>query len=644
MKKKKGLIFGLSILIVLVGIISCFTIKVDNTYALENEIYEGFSGLYLATENATASIGENIYVDLSLDRYMWDDTLSMYFKSTTSGDEFNVFLKNIDLGNPYIIVPNTAKVGETYELTKFYLYTNGDNGFGYGAGPEFVTNENDHHQNNSYVDLGNKKYITIVEKEQEEVNEIQLNSFRLKDSGVFVGENVYVSLKYTGEVSSMYLTLRHAETAQEYNRSIEKVGEDYRFKTDGAISLVPGNYELINMSLCDESSKCVLYTSSTYGIGDKLFDFGDDLAVWEKELAAETSFKLAAVNLNTFEAVVGDKVEVDVNANKDIYSALLVFYDNTNDTTFSAYVKNLKGHPYFMLPSTATAGNYRLQTVIIQDSEGNNQVVNVPEFEGKSYTDENGIFYETIELTVKEDTIENKDSLVFNNEDYNDLILKKIDSLNETAVITVICDNSPIVSGSLFEAIAETRKTLILKYGDTEWVFNGTDIENPKFIDVSILITSIKDSDFSDSNITDKISKDDTSVLNFASNGILPGKVLIRLNSTELDSKFGNADIFVYYYNDKDDSLIKVALEVQKIEGYYEFYINHNSKYILTTKALSENVVSNDDSLLKLNKTYIIDIEEDNYNNDYNNIILIGLSAIVLVILVYFIIRLRKNK
>lgn len=169
MKKRKNLICGLSILILLVGIISCFTIKVDNTYALENEIYEGFQGLYLTEENTIASIGDNVYFDLSLDRYMWDDTIEMYFKSTLSGDEFNVFLKNIDSGNPYIIIPNTVKVGESYELTKFYLYTNGDNGFGYGAGPEFVTNENDHHQNNTYVDLGMKKYINIAEKNKEKL-------------------------------------------------------------------------------------------------------------------------------------------------------------------------------------------------------------------------------------------------------------------------------------------------------------------------------------------------------------------------------------------------------------------------------------------------------------------------------------------
>ena len=30
-----------------------------------------------------------------------------------------------------------------------------------------------------------------------------------------------------------------------------------------------------------------------------------------------------------------------------------------------------------------------------------------------------------------------------------------------------------------------------------------------------------------------------------------------------------------------EDKIFKVALEVQKIEGYYEFYINHNSLLFL---------------------------------------------------------------
>lgn len=289
--KKKLIILGL--IVIFVGCWFYLTTQLKEAYAIKDEIYEGFYGLYITEESPSVGVGDIVYVDLYLDRYMWDDILVMQFKSTSSEDKFNVYLKDIDIGKPYFIIPDTAIAGETYELKSFYLYTNDDNGFGYGAGPGFFTNENDLNEYDTYVDLGNKKYVSIIEKDIVEQKNISLTNFHFKD----------------------------------------------------------------------------------------------------------------------------------------------------------------------------------------------------------------------------------------------------------------------------------------------------------------------------------------ISVLTFAKNGVLPGKVLIRLNSSELDSKFNNKNIFVYCYNSEESSLMEVALEVQNIKGYYEFYINHNSTYILSKIKLDNSIVSNDDSFLKINNNYDRNVNDNNSISKLNIII-----------------------
>lgn len=42
-------------------------------------------------------------------------------------------------------------------------------------------------------------------------------------------------------------------------------------------------------------------------------------------------------------------------------------------------------------------------------------------------------------------------------------------------------------------------------------------------------------------------------------------------------------------------------MEIQKNDGFYEFYINHNSKYIVSSKKIKSKVVSDSAEMLALN-------------------------------------------
>ena len=47
-------------------------------------------------------------------------------------------------------------------------------------------------------------------------------------------------------------------------------------------------------------------------------------------------------------------------------------------------------------------------------------------------------------------------------------------------------------------------------------------------------------------------------------------------------------------------------MEIQANNSFYEFYINHNSKYILTTEEVNETVVDEDLDMLALNHQLVI--------------------------------------
>lgn len=146
-------------------------------------------------------------------------------------------------------------------------------------------------------------------------------------------------------------------------------------------------------------------------------------------------------------------------------------------------------------------------------------------------------------------------------------------------------------------AIKGSNKTLIINNGANSWVFNGEDILYPKDIDVSTsIIATITNLN---SNVIGK-----GIILNYADNGILPGKALVRIKATsQLIKKLGSL-VNVYYYDEDTSKLAKVAMNIRLTDdNYYEFYINHNSKYVLTNKVVDTSYTTKDDSVLVLNKS-----------------------------------------
>lgn len=148
-----------------------------------------------------------------------------------------------------------------------------------------------------------------------------------------------------------------------------------------------------------------------------------------------------------------------------------------------------------------------------------------------------------------------------------------------------------------------TEKATGLSYS---WSFDKDKIGNKISLDFNIDFESTKKEEI------DNISGDmDKIYLSFNHHGTLPSNAKIKVN---VSSKFKDGDkLYLYYYNEITGNAEFVENNIEVIDGYAEFEINHCSEYFLTGA-----------------------IVNDATNNPKNlNHIIIGLVVVVLGLMAY---------
>ena len=120
-----------------------------------------------------------------------------------------------------------------------------------------------------------------------------------------------------------------------------------------------------------------------------------------------------------------------------------------------------------------------------------------------------------------------------------DNTLKNMDE-GQTAVVRVTTTN--VAPAEVFEAIKGEDKNVVFDEDGIQWVFNGQNIsdENIKDIDLSVDIENSED-------LTDLGYEEGSTgtILDFAPNGVLPGKCVVRLKSDYISDKY-NLDSELY--------------------------------------------------------------------------------------------------
>ena len=481
--------------------------------------------------------------------------------------------------NPYFIMPSNVIAGEEYGMGVIELiYSDGTKKT---LGMQQLSNGN----------------IKVKAKESAVIVSIRL----VGNTEVTSEDTLNFDLKTSQEIifASMIIREKNNEYGQGYYLSITEedqqveISEIARLAIDSTIH--PGDYYVSDIYLWQNgangnSSECVAhYSKNPVDEAEKYLQFNLEFTIKSttNQENSENQESLSPITLKSETAKINDKVYVDLNSNEKYSQVMLSFTNNEADHTMIVYLKDLNTNPYFIVPFTTVKGTYDLKYMIFKNQDGE-------KVHYRKDGELEGIRHFDFDCTIKiEEEKSDSGLLVLENDKITNDIIQKIAEQEENIFIEIYAENKPVIDSSVFEAIKGANKTISIIYDNVEWIFNGRNIVEAKTIDVSVSISDL-------ANELDNVSNDGI-MIDFANNGNLPGKCLIRIKSDDLkilDNKNAN----VYYFNETENNFNKVAMQIiASGDGYYEFYINHNSKYIMTLGEINPEYVSSDMSDLELN-------------------------------------------
>jgi len=458
-------------------------------------------------------------------------------------------------------------------------------------------------------------------------NILYLQSFELSTLSAKKGDKVNITLSTTGSKNSgASIVFKNNSNGLTFTASVKSIGNKPYIVIPDNVSI--GKYDVVEVMLVGTNSDNSTFSRRWSSI-DKNADYSTDFTnksitivtneSEQTDLGQQTKITLENIALKSSEANVNDKVNVDIKTNIPATSIKLTF-NGDNGRIMVVYVKSLEGNSYFEVPSTTIEGNYNLVSAVI--SSDNSTIIY--SIDGSVQGSERFTF----NSVLKVNSIKEQNKFVYNNEDLTNDIIRELYNNKGDVTININADTNPIINDELFNAVKGTNKKLIISYNDNQLIFNGKDILNSKSIDVSINSQLIKN----DSDIS-KLVKDGI-VLDFASNGNLPGKALARIKITEqMKNKFGNDVVHVYYYNEEYDKFNEIVTDIKSTnDGYYEFKIDHNSRYILVNEKLdAELLVDKDDNVVNFQKS------------DKVNLLLIGLGILLIIAVSVIIVFVKRN-
>ncbi|ADL51208.1 glycosyl hydrolase 53 family protein [Clostridium cellulovorans] len=224
-------------------------------------------------------------------------------------------------------------------------------------------------------------------------------------------------------------------------------------------------------------------------------------------------------------------------------------------------------------------------------------------------------------------------------------VLNAVKNAGEKSTVMVDVSSNKEISKEIFAAIQGQDKTVTFVQDGVQWSFNGKDItEEIKAIDMTVVVDSLTDTKSANKDgISKLVGDNDTLVISFAENGVLPGKATVRvkLDSAWLQGKDTN-NLSIYYYNETTGKaeLIAEGLKVDA-DGYVQFEITHNSDYFVVDKQIADTVTVVTDSNSTSNVSTVV-LPQTGSQIDYT--VLMSIGALVLLCGVAMIGLRRKSK
>ena len=159
-----------------------------------------------------------------------------------------------------------------------------------------------------------------------------------------------------------------------------------------------------------------------------------------------------------------------------------------------------------------------------------------------SVTDANNCTYSTEALPCSWSVGHESEGIAVETTLNNPNLVDTLKNMNEGQTAVVRTTTVKVAPAEVFEAIKGEDKNIVFDEDGIQWVFNGKNIsdENIKDVDLSVDIENSED-------LTDLGYEEGSSgtILDFASNGVLPGKCNVRLKSDYISDKY-NLDSELY--------------------------------------------------------------------------------------------------
>ena len=633
MKKKKIILSGILLLLMCV-FVNC---KIDLTYAatIDNEPPRLIS---FNINNSEATPGEYFYLNINAE----DDVSGLEFGSIGLHSPikgYTVYQFDIqNLNVPRILIPKDA-VGGEYTISHLMLRDKKGNMITYYNKKLFPNDENTFDFGESVIKIISDSNFGDDQKAPV-VSNVTMNKQK-----ILLGEEVKVCAKVTDDSELKYvsceLSLKNDPTRIDSEMTYDEINDLY------CTTLKPtktGTYIISMIYATDKYDN-----SKGYVAGESTVSF-EGISMPEIEVEGPQndidSPNLVSIKLNKQNLIAPGSIKVFIEANDNSGEISTVYarfisekeYDKNNkagtysdgEISVNMFYDDIIGKYVgtFDLNQYAVSGKYYLQYIIMTDNDGNSsQYVSshYPENTSGGYT---GVLRkrEKIDDLSFEIMEEFKYDVVTST--INNNMLEIIKNQNDDATIMIDATNNYIVPESVFEAIKDTNKTIYIESNGYQWVFNGKDITNIKSIDTKVYSELLVDQNINNS------SQEYIAIV-FANNGILPGKAKIRVK-TDYTFRYveGYENLKLYFYNPSEEKYKELENEITLTkDGFYEFEITHNSKYVLSDKKIKQELLTDNEEIIEeqITDNKVSEFIQSNYLYIIIGIIIITLIVIILV-------------
>ena len=454
-------------------------------------------------------------------------------------------------------------------------------------------------------------------------NVMMLLDFGFNSNNVTSGERIDLILNTSGACKiSMRLYFVNSSNGYSFSADVKSLNENYPY------FIVPENVpsgeyylaELIIVGLNSDNTTFTTHHSSIDSSADVFHDFVGTNERLHVVSNNNSTISIGNVSLSNSTAKIGEKINVSIE-NKDNLFSLVLLFKSGKGNEFKVHLNrfNIKYEgAYFVIPSNVTPDNYYVYQMEVSDDE--KTVI---------YTKD-----QNLNSDISLEVLSNEEkTYTYSNVYLSEEIINEIKNAPNDTEIVIDASINTIVNESVFNAIKGTNKKLIINYYGNEIVFDGMDIKEVKTIDVSIYIINNFESIDDDIDLSSIV--ENGVVIDLSSNGTLPGKAIYRIYADDtLKEIIGTKKIYLYYYDEDNNNFSLIEKNIKLNDNYYEFEIEHNSKYILTKNKIDSQYV------VKLGNNVV-----HFQNGDMINLLLIvgGIALIAVVLVIILLVKRKKT-